>query len=502
MERRFPVPPGVVARVVRAAADPDVKISELASILDKDAVLSAQVLKTVNSATFGLRSKVASVERAIAFLGIRALRNLVLSVGVRDLVPANDISGYPLDVFWESSLRRAASAQCLAEELELANVEEYFTVGLCQDLGLLVRLAEDPVLAARLWEGRGEPAEVRVAMEREEGEGHDEIGAAMFSDWSFPAELIVPIRCQHDPESAPAEFRTAARVAAAAEAFADLTCANDPQGAIVHAATRLRDLGLGVDPLTATAPRVNLLVEEFADILGLNVEEQPSLDEIIATAGRGLADINASYENSTRELESALEEQAVVTNDLERANRVLEHESRTDPLTRLANRRAFDEALSAALAVSARQQAPLSVLIVDLDKFKQINDTHGHPAGDAVLQAVAVLLKQALRLSDSPARLGGEEFGVILPFTGTEGGKTAADRIRRAIEEGAFAWGGTSLKVTASVGGATLEQAPPPDHQCAEALLESADRALYEAKESGRNRCCWAGSEAPALATD
>jgi diguanylate cyclase (GGDEF)-like protein len=155
----------------------------------------------------------------------------------------------------------------------------------------------------------------------------------------------------------------------------------------------------------------------------------------------------------------------------------------TDSLTGLANRRGVQEALKRMLAHAGRTLAPMSVLLLDLDDFKQINDTFGHDRGDAVLAAVGEVLAGALRSSDFVGRNGGEEFIALLPDTGAEGALEAAEKLRGAI--GQLTLPGIDRPVTASVGAAVY----PHTAADAESLLRLADRALYAAKARGRNRC-------------
>jgi diguanylate cyclase (GGDEF)-like protein len=162
----------------------------------------------------------------------------------------------------------------------------------------------------------------------------------------------------------------------------------------------------------------------------------------------------------------------------------------TDSLTGLPNRRAVQETLKRMMGQAGRTLAPMAVLLLDLDHFKQINDTYGHDRGDAVLAAVGEVLASALRTSDFVGRNGGEEFVALLPDTGIEGAMEAAEKLRAAI--GRLALPGIDRPVTASVGAAVY----PHTAADAESLLRLADRALYAAKAGGRNRCAMA--ETPA----
>jgi diguanylate cyclase (GGDEF)-like protein len=159
-----------------------------------------------------------------------------------------------------------------------------------------------------------------------------------------------------------------------------------------------------------------------------------------------------------------------------------------DPLTGLANRRHFREVLSREIDVVARSGEPALLLMLDIDHFKKINDTHGHPAGDQVLQAIARCLETCVRPMDTVARYGGEEFAVILPSCQVAFGRVVADRIRESIESLSVQLSSRSaLQVTVSIGGAF---APEWIRSTTALWTDRADSQLYRAKAEGRNRVC------------
>ncbi len=171
--------------------------------------------------------------------------------------------------------------------------------------------------------------------------------------------------------------------------------------------------------------------------------------------------------------------------ELQATNSELERLTKVDALTDVSNRRHFNLQLEEELRRARRYDRPFSVAILDIDFFKKVNDTYGHPAGDAALRAVAAVCKRILRCHDTIARYGGEEFAVILPETNREGALLAADRLREAIEREAIEHDGKTLSVTVSIGVASFphELATKPGD-----LISLADAALYDAKRSGRNR--------------
>lgn len=157
-----------------------------------------------------------------------------------------------------------------------------------------------------------------------------------------------------------------------------------------------------------------------------------------------------------------------------------------DPLTGLANRRHFRSVVDRAIDVVARSGEPALLLMLDIDHFKNVNDTHGHQAGDQVLQAIAKCLMGSVRPMDTVARLGGEEFSVMLPSCHTSFGTVVAERIRHNIEAMQIAIApSVSIQVTISIGGAF---APEWVRSTAALWTERADQQLYRAKSEGRNR--------------
>jgi diguanylate cyclase (GGDEF)-like protein len=158
-----------------------------------------------------------------------------------------------------------------------------------------------------------------------------------------------------------------------------------------------------------------------------------------------------------------------------------------DPLTGLHNRRHLDARLRAELAFAARHETPLSVLIIDVDHFKKINDTMGHGAGDAALKALAERLQKSVRTEDVVARYGGEEFAVIARGIKAAGALLLAERMRETVARLRVSYETYTIAFTVSIGVATMDQ--NRRFATVDALLKSADEALYAAKNSGRNRC-------------
>ncbi len=184
---------------------------------------------------------------------------------------------------------------------------------------------------------------------------------------------------------------------------------------------------------------------------------------------------------SERKALQSLSRHVITQLELRQTMAELELESMTDPLTSLWNRRSFDRRLHAAWDAHARERAPMSLLMIDLDHFKRINDAFGHPAGDEVLVRIAEIVRASIGPNEVAARFGGEEFCVLLPGADVDEAQRRAETLRIAIEQAAW----PNAPVTASFGVATTSAT---EDGCTNVMLSRADRALYDAKREGRNR--------------
>ena len=188
-------------------------------------------------------------------------------------------------------------------------------------------------------------------------------------------------------------------------------------------------------------------------------------------------------------LEQLTRQSAITINRANSYSKILQYAT-IDALTNLNNRRQFELRLWQEIATTKRQNNPLCAMMIDIDFFKKVNDTYGHSSGDAVLKGVASIIKSTLRESDIPSRYGGEEFAVLLPYTHIKEAQIVGERLRKAVENSPIPINDEnsdvkSIGVTISMGLAEFNNT-----ETGEELFERADKALYEAKKSGRNRVC------------
>lgn len=463
-------------RILQEAVREGVSVDALSNLAQGDPGFALRVLSLVNSPAMGRNHRVTNITQAATLLGVRGLRNVALSLVVGDLAPAGPEGGMLLTV----CLRRAVAARGLAAALQYGDADLCFTTGLLLDVGILLRAKESldsALMLARL------PAEHRVVQEQvHDWELHPNLGASVVAKYGLPKEMAEAILEHHNSEVPTAKL---ARIAWFAERVAGVFETPAAGQARESLLVQARDVGLDahyIDELLAALPKH---VEQMAEAFAREVGAQASIEQLRSDANARLVELNQQYEEMIVTLRRVLAEKETLARRLEEANQSLALQASTDALTGVNNRRALEQALQRDLRRAERANEPLSLLLIDVDHFKQVNDRYGHLVGDAVLCRLAQILTKAVRDGDFVARYGGEEFCLILPQSTSDGALLAARRVRVAIERTKVAANGVELSVTASFGAVTF--IPRAENVTTNDLLARADKALYEAKHRGRN---------------
>ena len=493
--RTLPSPPAGLAMVIQATGDPSVSSKALANLISREPAFTAEMLRLANSPFYSPGRQVNSVQQATLFMGTRTIRNIALAHAVRATTADVDTGEYDRVQFWENSLRRAIACQVLATVAGYEDPCEAMTVGLLQDIGVLLLAIAHPHHGGELQRVSSQPSARRLDEERRLcGMTHPEIMMEQADTWGLPDTITLAIAHHHGgaPVGVDRQTRRLSEIASCADALADIVQTEAGGNTVAHARRLLEQL-----PSRNALVLEDLLETIREDMTGasldmrIDIKRQPTLEELVSTANQSLLNVNASYEELTKKLEDLLNEKEQLTEQLRHSNVELRRLATTDPLTNLFNRRAYTEAMNTAIdGCCGSDRAPLSVLMLDIDHFKKVNDTWGHSAGDEVIKAVADVITRCVRDEDSVGRLGGEEFSVLLPGTPEQGARFVGERIRRTIEQMKVDCGDdVMLSVTISVGGVTVSPgavAPTGDE-----LLTTADNALYASKDGGRNRVSW-----------
>lgn len=485
----IPSPPTVATEVLMLTQRDDASFEDLAEVISNDPALASKILKLANSAAFSRGGEVSSLEVAGMRLGMKTLRLMALSFSLTETLPREGDEGDPFNYvgFWQYSMTHAVAGRALAQLVKSPRADEAFICGLLSRLGQVVMarcIADRYQAAVMKVHSRLPTAEV----EREVlGFDHHDVGGALLLDWSLPAILGAAVLYAGDDRDLSAlnpDTRHLVHLTRVAAHMAHVICGHDAyKGGALQQAHELASSYFGLDAhaLDDCIIEMEDAVAETASLLSTRMEAS-EYTEIIEKARQQIVHLSVGTAID-------LEQTTVRARELEDKYRKLADLAATDGLTGIANRAHFDEVLRETVAekLTAESGRALGLLILDIDHFKQFNDTHGHPVGDRILTGVADCLRASVRSTDLAARYGGEEFVVILPQTTMVEVRAVADRLRRAIEKMTIVHEDDVLHVTASVGGACLQRVNGPDD--GPALLALADACLYRAKDTGRNRC-------------
>lgn len=317
--RDLPQPRQAAIMLIQSCTRPEVNTQELAALASKDPVLTAELLRMVNTPFFGLGKEITSVNRAVTLLGHRALRNMALCLAVRDALHPEAIAGLDPAHHWEDALRRATSAKLLAKKLG-QDADECFTVGLLQDCGLLVMLMRWPEHIAALPDLLSVDPDTRYALEQQYfGLTHDRVAAYLAERWGLPGEMITLLQ-QHHGRGASAQDPDPRRsILYCADWLAAVYSVEDKTHVIDSCRKLLQQrFELSSDATDQLLTAVPDMVEEAAIALSLSIPEQSDYQGILREANLRLSEENLSYQELTWRLEKTLRERDELAAELNR----------------------------------------------------------------------------------------------------------------------------------------------------------------------------------------
>jgi diguanylate cyclase (GGDEF)-like protein len=443
--------------------------------------MSSKLLRTVNSSFYGRSQHVSTISHALVILGLQSVKTLVLGFSLVTNLSKNKGKGFKHITYWRRSIFAATAARTLAAKIGLVQQEEAFLTALLKDIGMLVL---DMVLEEKYGEIHAKVStheELVVAERTTLGMTHAEVGGVLAEQWKLPPLLSTPIAFHHTPEKVEdSALRKLTELVGLAGRCADVFVNENAAESIATVRhTAQQYYGMAEAEVDALLDEIGKKTKEVASLFEINIgSTAANYEAILKKANETLVEITLQTQMQATQLKEQ-------THNLEQQNQALKKQATTDGLTGLANRAKFDIFLSEHFAAHKSSGKPLALLLMDVDKFKQVNDKYGHPAGDKVLKALGQLLGSAARAQDLAARYGGEELVLVLPGTTRATAAAIAESIRRAIAARPIGIGPTSISITASIGVACFEPGSPFREQAH--LLKAADLAVYNAKRSGRN---------------
>jgi diguanylate cyclase (GGDEF)-like protein len=479
----LPTPPALALQVCERAGRPGCSLAEIAEIIRQDPALCDRLLKTVNSPLFGLSRPLASLDRALALLGLRSVRSLVLILSL-PAFQGRKTSDAQMRAFWKASIAGAVIARELAVRMRRPDPEDDLAAGLLRDVGMLVLQQVRPEAYAQVMAQPPELLATHQSWLEEQALGvtHAEVSASLLLRWGLAADITEAIRHHHQPDQA-ASVHVADRALLlffASQAAQLLLTPGQP--ALARSVVELarerfgmneQELGDFLEPLT---PRI----EALAGLLQVDIGP---CDDFTVVLARGVEELMKKAVQTSRDAGRTEGERREAEQEALRWRRTalrLRREAIRDPLTDTYNRGFLEEALALEFKRAVRRSKMLGLIALDLVGFKSWNDRHGHSFGDQALREVARRLRREVRGGEIVARFGGDEFCIVVPDTSVVGVTALAGRLCQGLNPLTVRHGSVAAEVSAAVGAVVCFPRRPG--QTYEHLLAAADKAIDAAR--------------------
>lgn len=478
----LPSPPQVALKILEITRDPHKGAFDLAEVLQMDPAISAKVLQISNSTAYARSREITTLTDAVNLLGIKSLSVIALGFSLKRSIPSFSLGNLDQDVLWKHSVASAVLSRRFSRVLGKTDDEVAFMCGLMSRIGQLVFLSALPERYGAVVESTSRILPSATEEHEILGITHQRIASELLGKWQLPNTICEAVACWGSelPETTSEEVAHLCGIVRVADAVRSLLFDTE-KGSCLETLYAVAEEACSLAP--AEVDRVLIACEkELQETLAVFIDHakmDDSVDTILSMARDQIVQVSVQMANDLSSMNDRCEE-------LSQSNSHLLKQSMTDGLTGLANRFALDQELSKLDCHHSKQRRPYSIVMLDIDRFKLLNDNYGHSVGDQVLKSVGEALAQSARATDFVARYGGEEFTVLLPNCHQSQAIDVAERFRKAVGSCGIELENKTLFVTASAGVAsssTLGQG-----QDNALVLKWADMALYEAKAAGRDR--------------
>lgn len=479
----LPSPPAVAIQIIQLANEPEIDLDRIIHILNCDPALSSKILRLANSPLYPFSKKIESLHQALMVLGLNATISLALSFSLIKSLQTTKGRGLDYGLYWKRALVAGTVSRALGKICRVAEIEELYLAGLLQDLGMLALDLVFPDLYASHKSPQTDHASLLSYENQVLGITHGAVGSWLLTRWNFPDRLRLAVGGSDDPSRIPPHDERAifASCVALSGGIAEIFFRETSDEYIHNVKTQAQSLlGLSPESLLEVLENIKAQLPEMERLLETGFQPWNDPQTILEQAQESLLLRSLQTIKQVEELKIS---NATMADQFEH----LEESHRHDALTGALTRAHLDKCLTSAFEQAIENQECLTLVFGDLDKFKSVNDTYGHQAGDMVLRSAAQLLQLKLRGTDSVGRYGGEEFVLILPKAPQQAAEMVCERILKAFRETTHETSTRhSITVTISLGIAT--HTPEHPYSNISDLLQDADEAVYYSKAHGRNR--------------
>lgn len=486
----LPSPPAIVSRLLTLCEQPYLEMEEFEHLIRHDPALTARLLRAANSPIYGYRSRATTLRQAMLFLGVNGAVSLALTFTVALPLQQSVNDQKHFTTLWQRSALSALIATELGQRLDIKELEQLFLSSLLQDIGMFALLHTERNAYSDFLDQHTIHHKLEALERSQFGASHAEIGAWLLSKWRVPPSITDIVAHSHTSLLGKQTVDQYLSCVILSWNLADyLLKGQEPNEAIDQTIIAGHNLfqsqgDIVSEALNSVDQRVPQLNRLF-DSQVLDIETRESMleraRELMLMRNLQMIDQTENLAKRSRRLQARAE--------------ALQEQVAQDGLTGLHNRSSLDEMLDVRFVEAIANQDPLSVLMIDLDHFKNVNDRYGHLAGDHVLRLVADTIRDCIRDSDFAARYGGDEFVVLLSAMSSQTVRAVASRIVTTISNRAIRFPGAEEAVTVqvSIGIATLD--PHQPYENVFQLMHAADQALYVSKGGGRNRIMFSGEQ-------
>ena len=489
---RIPSLPEVAARIVEIARDPDPNYDQLIETIRTDPAIAGRIVKTANSALLGMRTRANSIEQAVPRLGTTMVRTLVLGFCLAEYQNRNSLNlRRSYQMVWRESLTQAAVAEALAErqggKVDPAN---WFLAGLLQDIG---RLALLHTCGEAYVENVLEPEDDRTQRQREQewlGFTHVEVSQGLCRKWNLESEFVDAIGVHHasahrvvplkfvSSTSLPAALITATHVSEYLEEVS-----HNPSCSREHVERLLMQVfAFRPNDVFRLLADIDSRVGELSATFGIDVGRPPAIESILAEAQELLGQIALASQMRLVNANPGIERLERIRLETAESQHVREAAWK-DNLTGAFNRGWLEPALSSVIDQAHQHQVPIGLLLIDLDKFRGLNQEAGPQFCNILLQKVTAILRECVRLSDSVVRYGGDEFVITLKDVNSDMLTMVCDQIRSRIRSELLT-PDPSRQITCSIGVAYYTPQSGIAVR-ADSLIREADKSVSAARRKG-----------------